>query len=593
MSGPVKVDVLVVGSGAAGLSAAVTAAMHGASVMVAEKASVLGGTSAWSGGWLWIPRNPLARAEGIDEAADAPLTYLQHEMGGEAADIRLQTFLRYGPEMVEFFHQRTAVQFLSGSAMPDFHPSPGAANGGRSVTAQPYDGRLLGDWLHRLRPPLETISLGGMGIAGGADMAHFFNATHSPRSALYAARRLLRHGWQRLRAGRGQHLVNGNALVARLLRSALDAGVRFQLNAPVVRLLQGPPGVSGAVLRSDGGEIHVEAGAVVLACGVSKARPVPGEAELLGRGVSYCATCDGMLYRGRAGAVWGLSPEAPQEGYGHFSAAPPDNQGEGIRLGESVGGQFDTSLRHPLAWAPVSRVTLASGQQLMFPHLVERAKPGVIAVLPNGKRFVNEADSYHDFIAALLAATPAGDTPQAWLLADRRALRRYGLGHARPFPFTPTAWLRTGYLQRGNTLAELAKQCAIDANALAETVERFNHFASTGEDVDFHRGASAYNRAQGDHQVTLGPLREGPFYAVRILPGSLGTFSGLQTDEHARVLDEQQQPIPGLYAIGNDMSSVMRGYYPSGGITLGPAMTFGYLVGKNLAKKTNINNNIT
>lgn len=227
MSGPVKVDVLVVGSGAAGLSAAVTAAMHGASVMVAEKASVLGGTSAWSGGWLWIPRNPLARAEGIDEAADAPLTYLQHEMGGEAADIRLQTFLRYGPEMVEFFHQRTAVQFLSGSAMPDFHPSPGAANGGRSVTAQPYDGRLLGDWLHRLRPPLETISLGGMGIAGGADMAHFFNATRSPRSALYAARRLLRHGWQRLRAGRGQHLVNGNALVARLLRSALDAGVRF------------------------------------------------------------------------------------------------------------------------------------------------------------------------------------------------------------------------------------------------------------------------------------------------------------------------------------------------------------------------------
>ncbi|MDN7221179.1 FAD-binding protein, partial [Klebsiella pneumoniae] len=126
-----------------------------------------------------------------------------------------------------------------------------------------------------------------------------------------------------------------------------------------------------------------------------------------------------------------------------------------------------------------------------------------------------------------------------------------------------------------------------------ETVERFNHFASAGEDVDFHRGASAYNRAQGDHQVTLGPLREGPFYAVRILPGSLGTFSGLQTDEHARVLDEQQLPIPGLYAIGNDMSSVMRGYYPSGGITLGPAMTFGYLVGKGLTKKTNINNNIT
>ncbi len=236
-----------------------------------------------------------------------------------------------------------------------------------------------------------------MGIAGGADMAHFFNATRSPRSALYAARRLLRHGWQRLRAGRGQHLVNGNALVARLLRSALDAGVRFQLNAPVVRLLQGPPGVSGAVLRSDGGEIHVEAGAVVLACG-----GFPHDRQRLAQVVPHAA-----------------------EGYGHFSAAPPDNQG-----GDQAWRIRRRPVRHfpapPAGRAPVSRVTLASGQQLMFPHLVERAKPGVIAVLPNGKRFVNEADSYHDFIAALLAATPAGDTPQAWLLADRRTLRRYG-----------------------------------------------------------------------------------------------------------------------------------------------------------------------
>ncbi len=390
----------------------------------------------------------------------------------------------------------------------------------------------------------------------------FFNATRSPRSALYAARRLLRHGWQRLRAGRGQHLVNGNALVARLLRSALDAGVRFQLNAPVVRLLQGPPGVSGACCAATAGRFTSK-----LAPWCWPAAVFPTIASGWRR---WCLT----LRR-----VTAISPP-------HRRTIRAR-----IRLGESVGGQFDTSLRHPLAWAPVSRVTLASGQQLMFPHLVERAKPGVIAVLPNGKRFVNEADSYHDFIAALLAATPAGDTPQAWLLADRRALRRYGLGHARPFPFTPPPGCVPAICSE-ETPAELAKQCAIDANALAETVERFNHFASAGEDVDFHRGASAYNRAQGDHQVTLGPLREGPFYAVRILPGSLGTFSGLQTDEHARVLDEQQLPIPGLYAIGNDMSSVMRGYYPSGGITLGPAMTFGYLVGKGLTK-TNINNNIT
>ncbi|WJV37832.1 FAD-dependent oxidoreductase [Raoultella terrigena] len=560
MSRHVKVDVLVVGSGAAGLSAAVTAALNGASVLVAEKESVIGGTSAWSGGWLWIPRNPLAREEGIEEDASVPLTYLQHEMAGQPADARLLTFLRYGPEMIDFFRHNTVVQFISGSRMPDFHDSPGYAQGGRSVTAQPFDGRLLGDWLHRLRPPLETISLAGMGIAGGADMAHFFNATRSPRSALYAARRLLRHVWQRLRHGRGRHLVNGNALVARLLRAALDAGVNFQLNAPVERLLTSAAGVTGAVLRSDEGQVQVSANAVILACG-----GFPHDKQRLAQHVAHAAS-----------------------GYGHFSAAPPGNEGDGIRLGESVGGQFDDSLRHAMAWAPVSRVTLASGLQLPFPHLVERAKPGFVAVLPNGRRFTNEADSYHDFITALLEATPPGETPQAWLLADSLALRRYGLGQARPAPFSARAWLRTGYLQSGETLEALAEKCAIDSAQLKETISRFNTFAACGRDDEFQRGASAYNQAQGDaanpHHPTLGALSRPPFYAVRILPGSLGSFSGLKTDEQARVLDAQQQPIAGLYAIGNDMSSVMRGYYPSGGITLGPAMTFGYLVGKHLTE---------
>ena len=560
MSRHVKVDVLIVGSGAAGLSAAVTAALNGASVLVAEKESVIGGTSAWSGGWLWIPRNPLAREEGIEEDASVPLTYLQHEMAGQPADARLLTFLRYGPEMIDFFRHNTVVQFISGSRMPDFHDSPGYAQGGRSVTAQPFDGRLLGDWLHRLRPPLETISLAGMGIAGGADMAHFFNATRSPRSALYAARRLLRHVWQRLRHGRGRHLVNGNALVARLLRAALDAGVNFQLNAPVERLLTSAAGVTGAVLRSDEGQVQVSAKAVILACG-----GCPHDKQRLAQHVAHAAS-----------------------GYGHFSAAPPGNEGDGIRLGESVGGQFDDSLRHAMAWAPVSRVTLASGLQLPFPHLVERAKPGFVAVLPNGRRFTNEADSYHDFITALLEATPPGETPQAWLLADSLALRRYGLGQARPAPFSARAWLRTGYLQSGETLEALAEKCAIDSAQLKETISRFNTFAACGRDDEFQRGASAYNQAQGDaanpHHPTLGALSRPPFYAVRILPGSLGSFSGLKTDEQARVLDAQQQPIAGLYAIGNDMSSVMRGYYPSGGITLGPAMTFGYLVGKHLTE---------
>ncbi|MEB7555100.1 FAD-dependent oxidoreductase [Kluyvera cryocrescens] len=563
MSRHVEVDLLVVGSGAAGLATAVTAALHGARVLVAEKESVIGGTSAWSGGWLWIPQNPLAREEGIVEDDAAPLAYLQAEMGGLAADARLRTFLRYGPEMVEFFRQNTAVQFLSGSKMPDFHNSHGFATGGRSVTAQPYDASGLGDWLHRLRPPLETISLAGMGIAGGADMTHFFNATRSPCSALYASRRLIRHGWQRLRYGRGRYLVNGNALMARLLRSALDADVRFQLNAPVSRLLEDENGVTGAILAGDEGDIQIHARAVVLACG-----GFPHDKQRLAENVAHA-----------------------RQGYGHFSAAPPGNQGDGIRLGETVGGQFDTSLKNPMAWAPVSRVSTASGLQLAFPHLVERAKPGFLAVRPNGRRFVNEADSYHDFIAALIDATPEGEQPLAWLIADSRALHRYGLGHARPTPFPVEAWLRTGYLQSAPTLDALAEKCGIDRAELGATVARFNGFAHQGRDEDFQRGASAYNCAQGDarHQPnpTLGALEHAPYYAVRILPGSLGSFSGLKTDEQARVLNAEQCPIPGLFAVGNDMSSVMQGYYPSGGITLGPAMTFGYLVGKNLSATLN------
>lgn len=555
-----RVDILVVGSGAGGLAAAVSAAWHGARVRVVEKAPVLGGTSAWSGGWLWIPRNPLAIKEGFQESAAAPLDYLRHEMGGAEADSRLRAFLEYGPQMVDFFSRHTEVQFLSGSRMPDFHEGPGAARGGRSVTARPYDGRRLGPWLHKLRPPLALISLAGMGIAGGDDMGHLFNALRSPRSALYSARRLTRHFWQRLRYGRGMHLVNGNALVARLLRSALDLGVELHTDAPVVGLIQEEGRIVGARIREDSGETIVRADAVILASG-----GFPHDRARLAEWVDHAS-----------------------DGYGHFSAAPATNSGDGIRLGEVAGGRMGRLRGSPMAWAPVSRVVLESGVCLAFPHLVERAKPGFIAVRADGQRFTNEADSYHDFIHALLAATPAGEAPCAWLIGDGHAFRRYGMGYAKPFPFPAVNRIREGYLLRGETLEALAQQCGIDPQGLRETVTAFNQHAHSGTDPRFGRGASAYNRAQGDARhgpnPSLGPLEKAPFYAVKMVPGSLGSFAGLETDDEARVLDGQQRPIAGLYAVGNDMSSVMQGYYPSGGITLGPAMTFGWLAGKRLGE---------
>lgn len=559
---PDSCDVLVVGSGAAGLAAAVTAAEHGLTVVVAEKEPFLGGTSAWSGGWLWIPRNPLAIAEGLVEDAEQPKTYLRSELYTDSLDARMEAFLEEGPRMVEFFQRRTAVQFFSGSRMPDFHDSPGFVRGGRLLCAQPFDGRQLGPWIDRLRPPLDLISLAGMGIAGGADLAHFFNARRSPRSAWYVARRLLRHFRDLLAYGRGLHLVNGNALVARLLKSALDRRVSLFTEAPVRGLLREDEAVVGARIERGGALVEIRARrGVVLACG-----GFPHDQK-------------------RIAQLFAHTPSGTE----HLSAAPKGNTGDGLRLGESVGGRVAEDLASPAAWAPVSRVPRADGGFSGFPHLLERAKPGFIAVRRDGRRFVNEADSYHDFMNALFAATPEGEVAQAWLIGDHRAQRRYGLGWSRPFPFPTGPWVRKGYLHQADSLIELARQCGIDARQLDATVAAFNAGAERGVDPEFKRGASAYNKAQGEvlhgPNPSLGALRQGPFYAIRLVPGSLGTFAGLRTDAGARVLGEGGAPIPGLYAVGNDMASVMNGHYPSGGITLGPGMTFGYIVGQALAAR--------
>ncbi|WP_407180960.1 FAD-binding protein [Bradyrhizobium sp. STM 3562] len=275
-----------------------------------------------------------------------------------------------------------------------------------------------------------------------------------------------------------------------------------------------------------------------------------------------------------------LFPHAPT-GREHWSAAPESNTGDGIRLGESAGGKMRTDLSDAGAWAPVSLVPHRDGSLGRFPHLIERAKPGLIMVRSDGKRFANEADSYHDVMKALFAATPAGAPAEAWAICDATFLRRYGLGRVRPWPFPIGPWLRNGYLKRGASIAALAEACGISAEGLRATITSYNRFAVRGEDPAFRRGDTPYNRVQGDmaHHPNpcVAPIGAGPFYAVKIVAGSLGTFAGLNTDEHARVLDAQAKPIDGLYAVGNDMASIMAGRYPSGGITLGPAMTFGYV----------------
>ena len=548
-------DLLVVGSGAGGLSAAVTAAFHGLKVIVAEKEPVLGGTTAWSGGWMWAPRNPVAQRAGITEDAEAPRAYLRNVLGNNYDEAKVAAFLHAAPRMVAFFEGNTALQFEGGLKIPDtYGNAPGAGTGGRSVIAAPYEARGLGDLVHRLRRPMRETTFLGMTIQAGPDLAAFMNLTRSPRAFIHVTRRFTRHVADLALHRRGMQLRNGLALAGRLLRSAADLGVELRTSSPALRLLRDGDRVCGAVLGTPEGEVEVQARrGVVLAAGgyphdpARRRNTFPADAE-------------------------------------HLTVAAPSATGDGLRLGESVGGQMDNTLATPGAWCPVSLVPHPDGTVGRFPHIIERNKPGIIGVLADGRRFCNEGQSYHDYVVAMLAAVPPGQEVASWLVCTRAFQRRYGLGIARPTPLPVGPYIRSGYIKAGRTLAELARACGIDPEGLGRTVAEYNTHARQGEDPLFGRGSTPYNRAGGDTRQQpnpcVAPIERGPFYAVKVVSGSFGTFAGLRTDECARVLDGNGQPVPGLYAAGTDMASVMGGHYPAGGINLGPAMTFGYVAGR-------------
>lgn len=547
-------DLIVVGSGAGGMAAAVTAAARGLKVLVLERAPVLGGTTAWSGGWIWAPGNPVCARGGTVEEPGAARAYLAAVTGNHFDAARVDAYLAAAPRMVAFFESETALGFEGGLRIPDtYGQMPGAGQGGRSVIAQPYDGRALGSAISLLRPPLRETSFKGMTIQAGADLRAFLTMMRSPRAFWHVTRRVLRHVRDLALHGRGMDLRNGNALIARLMRSALDRGVELRVNAPVAGLLREGAAVAGVVL-ADGSEIRART--VVLATG--------GYPQ------------DGVR---RAGS---FARDAE-----HLTLAVPEADGAGLRMAEALGAQVVQTLASPAALCPVSRVVWPDGATGVFPHIIERGKPGVIGVLASGARFCNEGLGYHDYVTAMQAAVPDGEPAASWLICDHRFLRRYGLGIVRPAPVPFGGWLRSGYLKRGRTLAELARACGIDPAGLERTLARWNAGAADGEDADFGRGTTAYMRLQGDpdHRPNpcVAPIRQAPFYAVQVVPGSFGTFAGLATDAQARVLGADGAPIPGLYAAGTDAASPFGGFYPAGGINLGPAMTFGYLAGLHAA----------
>lgn len=555
-------DVLVVGTGASGMSAAVTAAYEGLKVLVVEKASLYGGTTARSGGWLWIPGTKLAKDQGIREPAGAARTYLQHEATTHFDGARVDAFIENGPKAIEFFTEKTCVQFDMPPVFPDYHAeAPGGQQGGRSMVTRPFDARELGSRVAQLAPPVPELTVFGMMLGSGKELWHFLRATKSLESFAYVTKRFAGHFLDVLRHGRGMTLTNGNALAGRLAKAAMDHNIPVWLSSPVKKLIIEGDAVVGATVVRDGTqiEIRVKRG-VVLACG----------------GFPYDIERRKQLF-----------PHAPT-GREHFTPSPDLNTGDGLRLGEAVGGWVDPTIPNAAAWCPTSVTKRSDGSEGVMPHFIDRAKPGVIAVTKKGRRFTNEALSYHDFIQDLVKACKDTSEVTCWLICDHAHLREYGLGAAAPFPLPIGKHLKTGYLKRGATLAELAQTIGVPAASLKEEVETFNRDAVKGVDSKFGKGSTAYNRYQGDSLVKpnpcMAPIIKGPFYALKVVVGEIGTFAGLATDDACRVLSKDKSPIKGLYAVGNDAASIMGGNYPGAGITLGPALTFGYVVGKTLAK---------
>ncbi|MEB0205200.1 FAD-dependent oxidoreductase [Pseudomonas sp. CCC3.1] len=555
-------DVLVIGAGAGGLSTAIVAKKAGLDVIVIEKADFFGGTTAFSGGVLWIPDNHLGKAQNSGDSLDLARTYLRAEAGKHYDAPAVEAFLENGPKMVEFFERETCVKFVP-TLYPDYHPdAPGGLAIGRSILAAPFDIRELGADMKRLRPPLKTITFIGMMFnSSNADLKHFFNATRSLTSFIYVAKRLGTHMREMMMYRRGTQVTSGNALAARLAKSALDLGIPIVTGVAARQLLKEKGCVTGVLASGAQGEFRIDARrGVVLASG----------------GFSH----DTQRLREAYPHV--------KRGGEHFSPVPDSNTGDSLRMAEAVGGQVDICLQAAAAWMPVSKVPTGDGEFTAFPHLLDRYKPGIIGVDVAGRRFTNESNSYHDVGEAMINNDVTRSQTAMWLVCDARTLGKYGLGFAKPSPMPLGTLLRNGYLLKGRTLAELALKAGIDGPGLEQTVERYNQGASVGKDVEFGRGTTAFNRFLADPQhkpnPCVAPIGAGPYYAVKLVMGDLGTFDGLRTSTVGEVLDQKNSPIPGLYAVGNDRASIMGGNYPGAGITLGPIMTFGFITGRHLAK---------
>ena len=549
------VDFVIAGSGGGGLVAALAAADAGASALVLEKQSLVGGSTCMSGGIFWIPNNPLMRAEGIPDSYEDAMAHFETVVGdvGPCSSLeRRHAFVTAGPEMTTFL-QGLGVRLVTCPGYSDYYSNrKGGSDVGRGVEPVPWDGRKLGPWLPKLQPGLAQ-SLGMCVMTNEARSLSNYN--RSLRAFAVAARVALRTVSAKVR--RQTLLTNGASLVGQLLKVALDRGIPVWTDAPLQDLIVEDGRVVGVRTLRDGEPVDARArhGVLISAGGFAHNREM----------------------RQRYGG------DQPNEG--KWSMSNPGDTGEAIATAMALGAQ--TALMDEAWWLPSPR-TGRFGQSTLDQA---RQRPRTIYVDADGRRFCNESNSYMEVGKAMYERNKTSRAVPCWLIFDDRYRKRYA--HVRSHPgYFPKEMLESGRLKKAATLAELAAVCGIDADGLAETVDHFNEHARRGVDPDYGRGESAYNRSLGDPNrkvhPCLGPIDEAPYYACEVLPGDIGTCGGLVTDEHARVLDEAGQPIAGLYATGNSTATVMGRHYLGPGASIANTMVFGYLAARHAAGVTTV-----
>ncbi|MFJ8014583.1 FAD-dependent oxidoreductase [Streptomyces sp. NPDC096339] len=533
-------DVVVVGSGAAGLAAAVTARLRGLSALVVEKTDKYGGSTALSGGAIWVPGNFHLDRAGLADTHDKARAYLDATVADRVPDARKEAYLAHGPRMVKEFHDRTAIRFMYTPGYSDYFPeAQGGMAQGRSIEPCIVDFKQLGALRHDMR----RAGLPTYGLTMTSYDFRFLNMV----SRTWAGKKVsLKVGARAVKALiTGRSLLSlGEALVARMRLSLHRLGGELWLSAPLTGLVTDASGrVTGVRVTRDGREVTVRArGGVVLASG----------------GFSH----DQQL----------RDKHLPHPTSTAWTHASEGQTGDALRLGEELGAATDLLDK---VWGAPS--VCPPGEKPFF-LVADRGIPGMVIVNEAGERYANEAAPYHAFVDRMYAADrPEARTVPSWLILDARSKARYifaGLFPGQPFP---KKWLESGFLKRADSVEELARQ--ISAPALPAAIRRFNGFAEQGLDEDFGRGGSVYDRYYGDPTLpnpNLAPIDKGPFYAVPVHPGDIGTKGGLVTDGDGRVLHEDGTVIAGLYASGNCSAAVMGETYPGPGATIGPAMAFGW-----------------